>query len=60
MRRIADGSSVIPENGPVTYSLPVPDRLLDVKEAAAVLNVPESWIYQHCGRALERSFRTSN
>jgi len=33
--------------GPVTYSHSVPDRLLDVKEAAALLNVPESWIYQH-------------
>ena len=27
--------------------LPTPNRLLDVKEAAALLNVPESWIYQH-------------
>lgn len=25
----------------------VSDRLLDVREAAALLNVPESWIYQH-------------
>src|SRR6266571_9095562 len=35
------------EGGPASYSLPVPDRLLDVKEAAALLSVPESWIYQH-------------
>jgi excisionase family DNA binding protein len=47
MRRIAGGSLVIPETGPVTYSFPAPDRLLDVKEAAVLLNVPESWIYQH-------------
>jgi excisionase family DNA binding protein len=38
---------VIREGGPVSGSLQVPDRLLDVKEAAALLNVPESWIYQH-------------
>jgi excisionase family DNA binding protein len=47
MRQIAGGPLVTRENGPVTYSLPARDRLLDVKEAAALLNVPESWIYQH-------------
>jgi excisionase family DNA binding protein len=54
MRRIAggssivsDSSSVIPENGVGTYSFSAPDRLLDVQEAAALLNVPQSWIYQH-------------
>ena len=44
---IPDSSSVIPENGVGTYSFPAPDRLLDVQEAAALLNVPQSWIYQH-------------
>lgn len=47
MRQIAGGPLVTRESGPVTYSLPARDRLLDVKEAAALLNVPESWIYQH-------------
>ena len=36
-----------PEGGPASHSLPVNDRLLDVQEAAALLNVPESWVYQH-------------
>ena len=44
---IPDSSSVIPENGVGTHSFPAPDRLLDVQEAAALLNVPQSWIYQH-------------
>jgi excisionase family DNA binding protein len=35
------------EDGPITCSPGVSDRLLDVKEAAALLRVPESWIYQH-------------
>ena len=29
------------------HFLSPPDRLLDVREAAALLNVRESWIYQH-------------
>ena len=32
------------------YAPSTPDQLLDVKGAAELLNVPESWIYQH-GRA---------
>jgi len=44
---IPDRSSVISESGVGTYSFPAPDRLLDVKEAAALLNVPQSWVYQH-------------
>ena len=47
MRQIAGSPLVSQEDRPVTYSFPVPDRLLGVKEAAALLNVPESWIYQH-------------
>jgi len=47
MRQITGGPLVTRANGPVTYSFPTRDRLLDVKEAAALLNVPESWIYQH-------------
>jgi len=47
MRQIAGGPLVTRENCPVTYSFPTSDRLLDVKEAAALLNVPESWVYQH-------------
>ena len=47
MRQIAGGPLITRENAPVTYSLPARDPLLDVKEAAALLNVPESWIYQH-------------
>jgi len=35
------------ESGPTAYSLSTSDRLLDVKEAAGLLKVPESWIYQH-------------
>jgi len=47
MRQIAGGQLVTRENGPVTDSFAALDHLLDVKEAAALLNVPESWIYQH-------------
>ena len=36
----------IHENSPITCSS-ISERLLDVKEAAALLNVPRSWIYQH-------------
>ena len=39
---IPDSPSVIPENCAGTHSFPVPDRLLDVKEAAELLNVPQS------------------
>jgi excisionase family DNA binding protein len=35
------------EDGRVACSPGISDRLLDVKEAAALLKVPESWIYQH-------------
>jgi excisionase family DNA binding protein len=35
------------EHAPVTHPCSTLDRLLDVKEAAALLNVPVSWIYQH-------------
>jgi len=35
------------EDGPITCPPGVSDRLLDVKEAAALLKVPESRIYQH-------------
>jgi excisionase family DNA binding protein len=38
---------IIHEDGPMTCPPSVSDRLLDVKEAAELLNVPESWIYQH-------------
>jgi excisionase family DNA binding protein len=38
---------IIHEDGPITCPPSVSDRLLDVKETAALLNVPESWIYQH-------------
>ena len=37
----------IHEVGPITHPPSVSYRLLDVKEAAAQLNVPESGIYQH-------------
>ena len=47
MRQVAGGQLVTRENGPVTHSFAAPDHLLNVKEAAALLNVPESWIYQH-------------
>ncbi len=35
------------EDGPMKPAPSTPDRLLDVKAAAELLNVPESWIYQH-------------
>jgi len=38
---------IMREDGPMTCPPSVSDRLLDVKEAAALLSVPESWIYQH-------------
>jgi excisionase family DNA binding protein len=38
---------LIREHAPVTHPCSTFDRLLDVKEAAALLNVPVSWIYQH-------------
>jgi excisionase family DNA binding protein len=38
---------LIREHAPVTHSCSTADRLLDVNEAAALLNVPVSWIYQH-------------
>jgi hypothetical protein len=47
MRQIAGSPLVSQENRPVTYSFPAPEPLLGVKEAAALLNVRESWIYQH-------------
>ena len=37
--------SVSREDAPMNHA--PPDRLLDVKAAAELLNVPESWIYQH-------------
>ena len=43
----SDSSWMTHEDGPITCSPGVSDRLLDVKEAAALLKVPESWIYQH-------------
>ena len=47
--RQAESRQIIgrPECDPETYSLPVHGHLLDVPEAAARLNVPKSWIYQH-------------
>jgi excisionase family DNA binding protein len=38
---------MIQEDGPISCPPRVSDRLLDVKQVAALLNVPESWIYQH-------------
>ena len=35
------------EDGPMNPAPSTPDRLLDVKAAAELLIVPESWIYQH-------------
>lgn len=47
--------SVIREDGPMNHAPSTPDHLLDVKAAAELLNVPESWIYQHVrARAEER------
>src|SRR5437667_12664291 len=34
-------------DGPMNHAPSAPDHLLDVKAAAELLNVPESWIYQH-------------
>ena len=39
--------SVSREDDPMNHAPSTPDRLLDVKAAAELLNVPESWIYQH-------------
>ena len=39
--------SVSREDGPTNHGPSTPDQLLDVKGAAELLNVPESWIYQH-------------
>ena len=40
-------SSVSREDGPMNHAPSTPDHLLDVKAAAELLSVPESWIYQH-------------
>lgn len=39
--------SVSREDGPMDPAPSTSDTLLDVKGAAELLNVPESWIYQH-------------
>jgi excisionase family DNA binding protein len=39
--------SVSREDDRTSHAPSTPDQLLDVKGAAELLNVPESWIYQH-------------
>jgi len=40
-------ASLTDEGDRMNHAPSAPDQLLDVKGAAELLNVPESWVYQH-------------